>query len=219
MGINQNGTPYPERNPLEGTTPAPDREDEHYETWLFTTTDEREAKDAALKLEQLSRDIRQLLESELLPLEQRREDERLLAAAEARRREKDFARRMSLADKRIATYEFLSVPSSEAVKKYDRWAVFAIAGVEFPLAFVAGYSLVGGINTGDANIDAPLRLAPFGFALGIAVICCLATICAGRMLGAYAEQQRVNQTAALARENETSIDNDTNIDETQEHAA
>jgi hypothetical protein len=114
----------------------------------------------------------------------------------------------------------LSVP--EAVKKYERWAMVAVGAVEFPLAFVAGYSLVGGISTGDAQIDTPLRLAPFGFALGIALICCVATICAGRVLGAYAEQQRIERIAELVRaeSDQTGIDEtNTNTEMDEEQAA
>lgn len=222
MGINSKGKPYAERNPLEGSTPAPDREDEHYETKLLTTLDEKEAKATTLQLEQLARDTRETLETQLLPAEQHQADVLVLARNEARRRERAHDRRKWLAEKRIATWEFLSLPQSKAVKTYERWAIWAVGFVEFPLAFVAGYALVGGIQTGDGLIDMPLKVAPFGFAFGIAVICCFATICAGRVLGAYYEQQGIKKRAELARQQDqdtnTSTD-DTTIDDTEEQAA
>ena len=227
MGINSKGKPYAERNPLEGVTPAPDREDEHYETELITTIDEKEAKDTALRLEQLSRDTREKLETELLPHEQHRADELVLARNEARRRERAHDGRKSLADKRIATWEFVSLPQSNSVKTYERYSIWAVGFVEGPLAFVAGYALVGGIQTGDAQIDTPLKLAPIAFAFGIALICCFATICAGRVLGAYYEQQGIKKRAELARQQDqdtnTSTDDtstdDTSTDDTEEQAA
>jgi hypothetical protein len=71
-----------------------------------------------------------------------------------------------------------------------------------------------------ATVTSTLKLAPFGFALGIAVICCVATICAGRVLGAYAEQQRIKQVAALTRADaRDNKDTDAETTDTEEQAA
>jgi hypothetical protein len=219
MGINKDKVPYANRNPLEGATPAPDRKDEHYETKLLTTVDEKEATGARLQLEALSRDTRRDLEEDLLPTEQSREDELTRVRDEARRRERTFERRKKLADRRIELFEFLSLPVGEQITKYERWAVPAIVCVEGPLAFVAGYSLVGGISTGDARIDTPLKLAPLGFALGVAVVCCMATIFGGRVLSAYFEQRRVIEFAALAASDYDGVSADVHDDVPREKAA
>jgi len=190
MGINSNGIPFATQNPFERPGPAPDLEDGLSQTEQFTTIDEADANDAKLRLLRCSRDHRELVEQESLPLEQRREDELVLAREEADRRKRDFDERESLMNTRIAAWQRYAMPVGELVEKSGRNVVWAMLAVEAPLAFVAGYSLLGGVTTGDSLIDGPLKLAPLGLAVGVAFVCALATLFAGRTFSAYFEHRR-----------------------------
>ncbi len=190
MGINSHGVPYATQNPFERPGPAPDREDEHDQTHLFTTVDEAEAEDARLRLLESSRSFREKAEEHYLPFEQRREDQHVLACEEADRRRFDFETREALMNERVLAWQRYAMPVGEVIEKYARYVIPAMIAVEAPLAFVAGYALLGGVKTGDELIDGPLKLAPLGLAIGVAFICCLATLFAGRTFSAYFEQLR-----------------------------
>src|SRR3954453_5922534 len=101
MGITSDGKPYATANPFERPGPAPDRKDGDYQTKLFTTIDEAEAEDAKLRLLECSRKIREEIVSRYLPVEQRREDEPVVAREEADRRRIDFDTRAALKNERI----------------------------------------------------------------------------------------------------------------------
>ena len=214
MGITSDGIPYATQNPFERPRPAPDLEDGVFQTELFGAVDEAEAEDAKLRLLACSRDFREKAEQLYLPLEQRREDEHVLAREEADRRKRDYVTREALSIERVPAWQRYALPVGETIDRYGRYVVPGMIAVEGPLAFVAGYSLLGGISTGDALIDGPLKLAPLGLAIGVAFVCCLATLFAGRAFSAYFEHVRAVEV--YERESNAGEENPTEEEQSDE---
>lgn len=183
-------TPVPEPSQLHRRVPAWDVTERLNRTQLLDAEDAAAAHDAKQRQDGIWLNALTTLEA-LIPEEAaaRRWAGKLERAAAAKR---ELAEQRKLVRQvRLAAWLPVARHNRREIRALGPVAVVATVMVEFPLALVAWWVLLGGLQGGVAFVDAVLKPAPLIAAIGLAAVSAVAVHLSGMALGEYLERKRI----------------------------